>query len=242
MGSRKQFFFRWGKITLVQLSNDQHGSLSLQFFPNHSHSCLTHTWLEINPADWFLDTSILKSISAPHCWAQGWPSASGSVLFLWGNPSLSALWRQSYVNLWSSLSLSPLGLCTSESQLDWHTLLLASNTLPLAVIRHLFSLKAQTTSPLLAREDNGSWMLDHFPADSLTMWGFGPGPAVPTYLPSLSLPVLVSVFTLLTNLAGVDFLNSGPFWTILPTANQTLYIWVGVGGKKPTAEFSHPVP
>lgn len=130
-------------------------------------------------------------------------------------------------------ALSPLGLCTSEPQLYWHTLLLASNTLLLAAIRHLLRLTAQTTRPLLAQEGNRSWMLDRFPADSLTMWGFDPGPAVPTYLPSLSLPVLVSVFTLLTNRTRVDFLNSGPFWTILPNANQTLYIRVGVGGKKP---------
>lgn len=71
--------------------------------------------------------------------------------------------------------------------------------------------------PSLGGEENS-------PTDYLPMLGFDPGPTVPAYLYlySLSSPVLIPVFTLLTNLTRVNFPDFSLFCTNLPTATRTL--------------------
>lgn len=114
-------------------------------------------------------------------------------------------------------------------------------TLLLATLRHLCDLTTQTTryeQPLLALEGNHLLVGAGPPCCLLTIGGFDSEPSASTYLPSLSLPVLVSAFTRLTNFTGVNVLDSGPF-CLLPTK---LYLYTQVGvGEAISVEFSSPI-
>lgn len=127
----------------------------MQFSPNHSHSCLTHMRLEINPADWLLDAQILESISVPPVGLSLTRCILG-LYFSYEKILPEVCHGESLTLLFHPLSrpLLALNLCASALlaylATGWCPLSLAS-------IPHLHGLTAPTTRyerPLLAQEGN----------------------------------------------------------------------------------------
>lgn len=142
--------FTEAKLLWLNLTNDQCGSLSTHFFPNHSHSCVTHMWLGFNPAEWLLNAETLTSISAPHRWAQPDPVPFWVCTFPMRKSCLEKIFDLSFPSWALNLRTSALS----------HTLLLAS--LPYYWLPYFtytgWAHTATYEKPLLAQESSHLWV------------------------------------------------------------------------------------
>ena len=251
-GLKKQSIFPWGKMTLASLDSNDCLPLSSGSSPPNTVSA---AWPVCDLRSvWLIDLQTLRSYKAPVPLAggQSGPERFGCVLFLWDTPALTAP-RESMTLTFHLLSpvlasgILSLSLtskpCHGPEMLaaGCHFLLNGLTSWPRGV----------RGPPRHSKSQPHPWRMLGHPADSLRQGLQRPRTCPPpchlccwavlsrSVVSNFLQPVLVPVFILLINLTGVHFPDSDPYRTNLPTACQTLTLYLR---GEISVEFSNPIP